>query len=188
MKSRTLTRITAMTLFAGAITLFAALAQSPPVAQADAAAKGVAFITFDVPGSTCLPPFPACTTSVAINDAGEITGYYADANAALHGFLRAPDGTFTKFDVPGSTCPSFSSVCTQPAGINDAGAITGFYCDAIMCHGFLRDRNGTFTTFDPPGSISTGPAGINEAGEITGTYVDASFVQHSFLRDRDGML
>src|SRR5262249_22957201 len=56
--------------------------------QLQAGARAATFITFDVPGSTCLPPFPFCTTPVAINPDGTITGFYADANAALHGFLR----------------------------------------------------------------------------------------------------
>jgi len=44
-----------------------------------------------------------------------------------HGFLRAPDGTFTIFDPPGYTG-------TGPTGINSAGTITGF----VNGHGFVR--------------------------------------------------
>jgi len=152
---------------------------------AEAAANTADFITFDVPGSSCAPPFPRCTTPVAINPAGTVTGYYADANAALHGFLRDRDGTFTNFDGPGATCPSFFSICTLPAGINPAGAITGFYCDAVTCHGFLRDRDGTFTTLDPPSSLFTQANSINPAGAITGSYCDA-VTCYGFLRDPDG--
>jgi hypothetical protein len=100
-----------------------------------------------------------------------------------HGFLRAPDGTFTTFDPPGSGA-------TQAYGINPAGAITGYYCDARfqVCHGFLRAPDGTFTTFDPPGSFPyTLPYGNNSAGAITGRYYDASFtIGHGFLRAPDG--
>jgi probable HAF family extracellular repeat protein len=39
--------------------------------------------TFDPKGSTD-------TTPTAINDKGEITGWYADASGQLHGFLRTP--------------------------------------------------------------------------------------------------
>src|SRR4029077_4905234 len=94
-------------------------------------------ITFDPPGSTG-------TTSMGINPAGVITGFYSDASGNVHGFLRAPDGTITTFDVPGS-------FFTQPFGINPSGTITGNYCDAVTCHGFIRAPDGTFTTFDPAG-------------------------------------
>ena len=162
-----------------------------PVSGANAAAKAGTFITFDVPGSACLPPFPACTRPTGINPSGAITGIYADANAALHGFLRASDGSIIKFDGPGAVCPSFFSACTWPTGINPAGVITGFYCDANMCHGFLRSAktgtfSGTFTTFDPPGSAITEPRAINPDGAVTGDYYDANFVGHGFLRARDG--
>ena len=57
---------------------------------------------FDVPGSTCLPSFPNCTIPVSVSPEGAIAGYYADANATLHSFLRTRDGGFTTFDPPGS--------------------------------------------------------------------------------------
>jgi hypothetical protein len=150
-----------------------------PVSGANAAAKAGTFITFDVPGSTCLARFPVCTRPTGINPAGAITGVYLDANLLLHAFLRAPDGTFTKFDgpVPGDT---------EPVGINPAGVIAGSYCDAVTCHGFLRARDGTFTTFDPPGSAYVETRGINPDGAITGDYYDANGVGHGFLRARDG--
>jgi len=171
----------------------------PAEAGAEAAAKEPTFVVFDAPGSTCELGFPFCTTPVAINTAKTVTGYYADTNGALHGFVRASDGTITAFDGPGAVCPSFFSTCTEPVGINPAGAITGEYCDAITCHGLLRTPDGTITPFDPPGSLSTFrgfvgslsdfgfPAGgINPMGAITGTYFDANRVLHGFLRSPDG--
>jgi hypothetical protein len=48
-----------------------------------------------------------------------------------HGFLRAPDGTFTTIDPPGS-------LATFVLGTNAAGAITGLCTDANdVQHGFL---------------------------------------------------
>jgi hypothetical protein len=48
----------------------------------------------------------------------ELTGNYFDIiNNVNHGFLRASDGTFTTFNVPGSRN-------TQPLAINPAGEIT----------------------------------------------------------------
>jgi predicted membrane protein len=145
---------------------------------------GATYVEFVVPGSTCEASFPRCTTPVAINLFGAVTGYYADTNAALHGFVRAPGGTITTFDGPGATCPYYFSTCTNPVGINLQGAITGFYCDAVGCHGFLRAPGGTIIAFDPPGSVFTFffTGGINPAGVITGSYYDANFVEHGFLR------
>jgi hypothetical protein len=143
---------------------------------------GAIYVEFVVPGSTCEASFPRCTTPVAINLFGAVTGYYADTNASLHGFVRTPFDTITTFDGPGATCPDYFSVCTSPVGINLEGAITGYYCDAVTCHGFLRAPGGTIIAFDPPGSVLTFTGGINLEGVITGEYFDANFVGHGFLR------
>jgi uncharacterized membrane protein len=149
--------------------------------------SGAVYVEFAVPGSTCEAAFARCTTPVAINQSGAVTGYYADATAALHGFVRAASGAITTFDGPGATC-SNGSTCTIPVGINQQGAITGFYCDANTCHGFLRDPGGTVTAFDPPGSVFTlfYTGGINAAGVVTGTYYDVNFRAHGFLRSPSG--
>jgi hypothetical protein len=142
------------------------------------------YITFDVPGSACEAQFFRCTTPVAINPAGTVTGFYADSNEGWHGFLRASDGTFTLFDAPGADF-------TVPAGINPEGVVTGYYCDAIGCHGFLRATDGTLTTVDPPGSIGVifvDGHNINPEGVMTGLYVEAGFVVHCFLRAPDGTI
>src|SRR3984893_8648546 len=50
----------------------------------------VTYIIFDPPGSNSTQP-------ASINAKGAIAGSYNDANYVLHGFLRAPDGSFTTF-------------------------------------------------------------------------------------------
>ena len=50
--------------------------------------------------------------------------------SGAHGFLRARDGIFTTIDPPGS-------FVTSPTSTNTAGAITGYYFDAIGIHGFV---------------------------------------------------
>ena len=143
------------------------------------------FTKFDVPGSICTPALPVCTQPSGINPAGAITGFYQDANFVSHGFLRAPDGTFTIFDAPGVRCRSLSP-CTLPSGINPAGAITGHFIDANGFHGFLRAPDGTITKFDHPGSKATQPTGINPAGAVTGYFQGAGGRTHGFLRAPDG--
>ena len=119
------------------------LAQPPP-----------AIITFDAPGAGT-GPFQG-TLTYAMNRMGTIAGYYFDANSVTHGFLRAPDGTFTApIDAPGGGTGPYQG--TFAASINPAGAITGFVVDSTyVFHGYLRSPNGTFTTFDVPGA-GTGP-------------------------------
>jgi hypothetical protein len=139
------------------------------------------FITFQVQGSTNTSP-------VAINNAGEVAGYYATASdpfETFHGFLRDARGAFKTFDAPGS-------VSTQPVGVNGEGTIAGQYRDANgRNHGFVRSARGAITSFDVPGSNvhDTFPASINDAGAITGTYGPAGGQQpHGFVRDASGAL
>jgi predicted membrane protein len=133
-----------------------------------------------------------CTFPTAINPAGAITGLFADSNAALHAFVRSPQGAFVMFDVPGAVCPYFFSTCTWPEGITPGGEITGVFCDAVTCHGFLRSPAGAFTSFDPPGSLFMFPPFIgggnfvNAAGAVVGCFFGADFVLHGFLRSPTG--
>jgi len=128
------------------------------------------------------------TTPDAINDIGEIAGYYVDGNGAFHGFVRAPEGTITTFDAPGA------SEGTVPLSINNFGVIVGLLYDANgVGHVFARTAGGQIRTFDPPHSF-TGPtsfgtysAYINDLGVIAGSYFDATtYVVYGFIREPDG--
>jgi uncharacterized membrane protein len=139
---------------------------------------------FDPPGIKCDPLDQAeCSDAFGITPDGTIVGGYA-AGPLLHGYLRAPNGTFTVFDPPGSQS-------TNPAAINPAGAVTGYFFNAGatgVAHGFLRAPNGTFTTFDPRGATVTIPTAINPAGTITGQFFDVTGVEHGFLRTSGGTI
>ena len=130
--------------------------------------------TFDPPGSVYTYP-------VSINPTGAITGNYCDTTTC-HGFLRAPNGEFTTFDVPNA------DQGTYPESISPAGAITGQYCNATACGSFLRDPHGTITVIDVPGAIYTKANCIDPEGAITGFWQDGSFVDHAFLRSPNGTL
>jgi uncharacterized membrane protein len=153
-----------------------------------ASATGGTFTTFDIPGSDS-PPIPT-----AINAAGAITGYYSGANGGpygvSHSFLRAPDGTVTTFDPPGSCEVSTVNTCGSTAtSINPAGVIVGSYDDdSGTYHGFLRRPDGTFTTIDVPGFIGGDfPSGINPAGTVTGGYFGTGLGLHGFVRRANGV-
>lgn len=134
---------------------------------------------FDVPKAKC------GTIPRSINRMGVIAGGFNDRNCNEHGFIRTADGTFTEFDVPGATE-------TAPIGINDKGAIAGFYnvCSngCLQLHGFMRAADGTIMTFDPAGSIGTIPESINKSGVIGGSYEDNAQHEHGFVRAADGKI
>jgi hypothetical protein len=143
------------------------------------------FTTINVPGSTSTVVGPGSEPFAGppINPAGAITGSFV-ASGASHGFVRAPDGTFTTVDAPGAVNGTDFLCCITPAG-----AVAGISFDANGAgHGFLRDHAGAFTEFDPPGSTLTAPTGINPAGAISGVYFDANGIEHGFLRAGDGTI
>ena len=119
----------------------------------------------------------------AISPQGTITGFF-DSNGN-HGYVRARDGTFITFDVPGAGTGSGHG--TFAFSINPAETITGFYVDASgLAHGFVRARDGAITTFDAPGAgtgINQGtlPSMPNPPGAIVGSFLDASNAFHGFL-------
>jgi probable HAF family extracellular repeat protein len=122
-------------------------------------------------------PFGFYTNAQAINDIGQIAGffYYEDGGFA-HGFLYS-GGTYTTIDDPlavGST--------TAPVDINASGQIIGRYSDSsYVTNGFLYS-GGIYTTIDDPFSTTgTFPESINDTGQIAGWYGDSSGFAHGFL-------
>jgi hypothetical protein len=160
-------------------------ALSHPVTDPPDPKTAGAFITLDVPGAGT--GFFQGTFPASINQAGDITGNYVDANSVSHSFVRFSNGTITTFDVPGGT---FSS----GGGINPAGAIAGSYVylndPNSVPHLYLRTRNGAFSTFDVPGNVVFFfiSESINPARAITGTYWDYNFVYHGFWRTSEGSI
>ena len=65
------------------------------------------------------PPGSFGTYAMAINDPGQIVGYYADSSNHFHGFLDS-GGTYTILDFPGA-------IDTYLDDINDSGQIVGRY-------------------------------------------------------------
>jgi hypothetical protein len=163
--------------------LAVSLATSGFVLSANANERKTAIITFDVPGAV------NGTLAIAINPQGTIAGVYADSVAG-HGYVRARDGSFITFDVPGAG-PNKG----QCESINPAGTITGIYSTGVfpilVSHGFVRARDGTITTIDVPGAGTgsfqgTYALNINPAGTIAGHYADTSNVYHGFVRAPNG--
>jgi hypothetical protein len=95
--------------------------------------------------------------------------------------LPAAASTYVNFQVPGA-------LTTQPQGVNNSGAVTGYWSDAVTSHGFLRQADGALTSFDVSGSIATYAFSINSAGMIVGYYLDSSYGAHGFLRTLDNQV
>jgi uncharacterized membrane protein len=124
--------------------------------------KGV-FTPIDFPGAR------GATVAQAINDRGQIVGFYnpSEATPSKRGFLL-DDGEFTTIDHPDATF-EISGGGTALFGINNRGQIVGQYSHS-SCHGFLLDTD-TFTTIDDPDALfATGVADINGRGQIVGFY------------------
>ena len=141
-------------------------------------------IEFDAPGAGTLAY--QGTEPQDINAAGAITGFYVLPTGDANGFVRAPDGTFTTFAIPGAEI-------TVPESINPIGAIAGYSCYNAVCSGFSRTPAGDITTFVVPGGGTGEGQGtfvwnINPSGEIAGTYVDANNVTHGFVRAPGGAI
>lgn len=149
------------------------------------------FVTIDaaIPGVSI-----KMTSARAINNIGEIAGFYKDTSNFNHGFLRGTDGSFTIVDFPGAIFRPFEDESgvfaeTGALAIDPQGEIVGNYLgingDAIKTHGFLL-RHGKYTSIDYPGAVLTFVRGINPAGDIVGRYdildVSTNKVKtHSFL-------
>ena len=125
-------------------------------------------------------PGASSTLCFGINNLDQAVGVYVvghGANATVHGFMRAADGTLTyPIDYPGATN-------TDPAAINDAGLIVGFWTNKQGAHGFLLQLPGTFVNFDVPRSDGNGTefAGINNRNSISGSFFGRDHVTHGLI-------
>jgi hypothetical protein len=129
------------------------------------------FTTLDPPGSIE-------TLGGFLNAQGQVVGRYRDATLTYHCFIWR-NGTFTTFDVPGAN----PLRATMAFGINDPGAVVGFYraTSDNRRHGFLRSSKGEFTTLTVPDAVLTIAEGINNASTIVGLYQAADGSIHGFV-------
>jgi uncharacterized membrane protein len=119
------------------------------------------YTTLALPGATH-------TYTAAINDNGQVAGYYSGADDIGHGFIYDA-GTYTTIDVPGA-------VSTYGHGINGIGQVVGFFDDGSTQRAYMYDAN-TYTTLASLGSFYTIAVDINNAGQIVGYYDDGSSVR-----------
>lgn len=139
-------------------------------------AQNIPLALFDAPNATP----DSFTSASGVNDAGVIVGS-EDSTGSPLGFIRAGNGTFTSFAVPGAGF-------TVLGDINNGGQMTGQFgpADFSVRHGFFT-TGAVVTAFDVPGASKTLSFGINDNGLIVGNYFDAGNVRHGFLRNTGGL-
>ena len=119
------------------------------------------------------------TTATAIDNHGDVAGFYTGANGNQSGFLLGANGKLTSLNFPGATM-------TQALGVNNKGEVVGLYQtgtgDAAQTHGFTWTAKQAYLTVDDPsGAGGTTVNGVNDAGNLVGFYVDAQGDTHGML-------
>jgi hypothetical protein len=71
------------------------------------------------------------TMALGINDVLQIVGSYVDSSMNLHGFVKNAEGAVTSIDDPNGVGT------TTVNGINNGGALVGFYTVGTVNHGFV---------------------------------------------------
>jgi hypothetical protein len=131
-----------------------------------------------------VPGYPSGTagpslTAAAINNHGDIAGFYTDSNGTTDAFLDCKHGRFQTLDVPGASA-------TQALGVNDHDEVVGDYTvgtgSGASMHGFTWTPGGGFVSVDhPQGQGTTTINGVNDAGDLVGFLVDATGNTDGFL-------
>jgi hypothetical protein len=124
-----------------------------------------------VPGAPSGKAGPSLTAA-AINDYGDVAGFYAKTSSQTDAFILYGNGKFVTLAVPGATM-------TQAFGINDHDEVVGAYTigsgSSAVTHGFTwRPGHGFTTVDDPHGMGATTINGVNNAGDLVGFYTDSA--------------
>jgi hypothetical protein len=114
-----------------------------------------------------------------INHSRVVAGFYSTTDGTFHGYLL-DHGTFTEFDVPGSTN-------TYVEGINDQGDFVGAEdsTGALLAY---KNLDGTTETIDISGATASYAFGINRKRECTGQYTDSGGIIHGYFADASGAI
>jgi len=125
-------------------------------------------------------PNSAQTQVVGLNNLGDTTGFWVDANGTNHGFVEW-NGVFESFNNPKT--PAMKGSVNQLLGINNNGVAVGFYNDAKgNAHAYeVNQATSVYTAITIPGAVSATATGINNNGDIAGFATDASKVTSSWL-------
>ncbi len=121
----------------------------------------------------------ASLTAAAINDLGQVAGFYTNpATGNTDGFLLS-HGHFTGLAVPGASS-------TMALGVNNYDEVVGTYTvgsgSSAVMHGFTWTPQHGFRTVDDPHGVGTTTInGVNDFGQVVGFYVDGAGNTDGFL-------
>jgi hypothetical protein len=121
----------------------------------------------------------ASLTAAAINDRGDVAGFYTGSGNRTDGFLKTAGGQFTSLAYPGASA-------TSAFGVNGSDEVVGSYTDgsgnSATMHGFTWTPQGGFASVDDPqGRGSTTINGVNDHGDLVGFYTDAKGNTDGFM-------
>jgi len=109
----------------------------------------------DVPGPSTAKGGAYCS---AINDSGEVVGYYVDSTGVYHGFLLK-GGKYTTLDVPGAAD-------TFATGINKKGEVSFYWYNGSSYESSVLS-GGKYTTVNVPGAADSFALDLDAAGDVT---------------------
>src|ERR1035437_9976792 len=119
------------------------------------------------------PSLPGTSlTAAAINDEGDVAGFYTNSAGTTDGFLKTHHGQFIDLAAPGAAS-------TMALGVSSRGEVVGVYTvgsgAAAVMHGFTWTGQHGFRTVDDPHGIGTTTVnGVNDLGQLVGFYVDGN--------------
>jgi hypothetical protein len=121
----------------------------------------------------------ASLTAAAINDRGDVAGFYTNPRTGnTDGFLLR-HGHFIDLAAPGASA-------TMALGVNNFDEVVGTYTvgtgNSAVMHGFTWTPQHGFRTVDDPNGVGTTTVnGVNDFGQLVGFYVDGGGNTDGFL-------
>jgi len=118
-------------------------------------------------------------TAAAINDRGDVAGFYTAGDGNTDAFIKFGNQTFINLSVPGASS-------TMALGVSNSDEVVGTYTvgsgNSAVMHGFTWQPGRGFSTVDDPHGIGTTTInGVNDHGQLVGFYVDAAGNTDGFL-------
>ena len=108
-------------------------------------------------------------TAAAINNWGDVAGFYNKTSSQVDAFLKLHSGRFLTLAYPGAAM-------TQAFGVNDSDEVVGTYTTGsgnnAVTHGFTW-WDGKYTSVNIKNASSTALNGVNDEGDLVGFYTDA---------------
>ena len=157
--------------------------QAIDLSQAIAITTNYLYTELTVPGDTSNSAY-----AFAINDAGQVLGYYYDSNAGHRTYFLYDIATGVYTDILDPNAVNGTNVPYQ-GGLTEAGQVVGTYNASTGAQiPFIYDsRSNSYTEIkDPNGPARTNVQAINGSDQAIGYYFDSNGTTHQFFYDGAG--